>query len=196
MILTILAVVVIALVAFVVWRYTSVSRGANARDRALLQRLDPLAARFESTDKVTAEEVEKFGASPELRPMLYAMLTHYQVTELFPPAYLSQQAQAESTLVYWMLHPNELQAAPASIELLEKVERQFAGRAATFYVFQYRMPEGHWAGTQWSLGLAGPFTADDKPYQAAAGGFSRGEDKPGKVAPAELVDWYIGILNR
>jgi hypothetical protein len=26
--------------------------------------------------------------------------------------------------------------------------------AATFYVFQYGMPEGHWAGTEWILGLA------------------------------------------
>ena len=196
MILKIAAAVAIALVAFVAWRYTSVSRGANARDEALLKRLDSLAARFESKAKVTAEEVAEFASSPELRPMLYAMLTHYQATDLLPPAHLSQEAQAESTLVYWMLHPNELQAAPASIELLEKVDRQSAGRAATFYVFRYRMPEGHWAGTEWILGLAGPFAADDKPYQAAAGGFSRAGDAAGKVTPAELVDWYVGVLER
>jgi hypothetical protein len=51
--------------------------------------------------------------------------------------------------------------------------------AATFYVFQYGMPEGHWAGTEWILGLADRLPTDDKPYQTAAGGFSRAGDEIG-----------------
>jgi hypothetical protein len=98
--------------------------------------------------------------------------------------------------VYWMLHPNELHAAPASFEFVERVNRQVSGPDATFFVFRYRMPEGHWAGTEWTLGLAGPFTADDAPYQAAAGGFSRASDVVGKVTPVELVDWYVGVLGK
>ena len=159
----------------------------------LLKRLDPLAQHFERKDQIGAEEIRVLATSPELRPMLYAMLVHYEALDLFPAEYLSQQSQAESTLVYWMLHPNELQAAPAAIELVEAVERSISDKPAMFYVFRYRMPDGHWAGTDWIPGLAGPFVADDKPYQADAGGFSRSNDVAGKVAPSELVDWYMGI---
>jgi len=191
--LQIVAVVVVALIAFVAWRYTSVARGAKARDEALLKRLDPLAARFEAKSAVTADEVAALAASPELRHMLHAMLTHFEATHLLPADFLSREAQAEATLVHWMMHPNELQAAPSAIELVEKVNRQVSGRDVDFYVFRYRMPEGHWAGKEWLLGLAGPFVADDPPYESAAGGFSRAGDVVGKVTPAQLVDWYVDV---
>src|SRR5262245_63179901 len=103
------------------------------------------------------------------------------------PAYLSKQAQAESILAYWMLHPNELQAAPARMELLEALRRIVGGREGEFFVFRYQMPRGHWAGSAWVLGLAGPFDPEEKPYESVAGGFSRADDVSGKVSPTELV---------
>jgi hypothetical protein len=196
MILKIAIALVVVVVAFVAWRYTSVARGANARDQILLARLDPLAQRFQAKAAVSAEDVRLVANAPELRPMLYAMLSHYAATDLFPAQFLSPEAQAESTLVYWMLHPNELQAAPSAIELVEKLNRQVHGHDGTFYVFRYKMLEGHWAGADWMLGLAGPFAADDKPYQSRAGGFSRAGDIAGKVNPAELVDWYVGMVGK
>jgi hypothetical protein len=196
MILKIAACVGVAFIAFVLWRLASVARGASARDQQLLRRLDPLAARFDRKEQVPPEEIRAICAAPELRSMLYAMLGHYQALNLFPKEYLSQVSQAEATLVYWMLHPNELRAAPSAIEPLESMGRTISGKPATFYVFRYRMPEGHWAGSNWLLGLSGPFFAEDKPYEAAAGGFSRAGDVVGKIAPAELVDWYIGILRQ
>jgi hypothetical protein len=128
MIFKIAALIVIALLAFVAWRYTSVARGAKARDKALLERLDPLAARFEAGAEVSAGDIRQIAEAPELRPMLHALLSHYAATDLFPAEYISQEAQAESTLVYWMLHPNELQAAPSAIEPVEKLNRQIDGR--------------------------------------------------------------------
>jgi hypothetical protein len=74
MILKIVVGLVIAAAAFVAWRYTSVTRGARQRDEALLQRLDPLAKRFESGAVVTPSEIESAASSPELREMLHALL--------------------------------------------------------------------------------------------------------------------------
>ena len=196
MVFKIVLVVVVLLAAFVVWRYTSVGRGARARDRVLLERLDPVAQRLESGAAVAPDELEELAASPELRPMLYHMLSHYQRLELFPAQYLSLEAQAEAVLVYWMLHPNELQRAPEAIELMEKLPREFAGKQGSFYVFRYRMPAGHWSGPEWQLGLAGPFFPGEGPHQSVAGGFSRAGDVVGKVSPAELVDWYVGMLEQ
>jgi hypothetical protein len=186
----------IAVVAFVAWRYTSVTRGAGQRDEALLQRLDPLAKRFESGAVVIPNEVS-FATSPELREMLHALLEYHKRLDLFPQRFLSEQAQAESMLAYWMLHPNELQAVPEEMVMEEKMRRDWLGKQGTFYVFRFKMPEGHWAGREWQLGLAAPYSPDDKPYAAAAAGaFSRGGDVVGKITPGELVDWYVSMRKQ
>src|SRR5688500_17622148 len=132
MILKIVLGLVAALVAFVVWRYTSVSRGAAQRDEALLVRMDPLAKKFEAREHVASQEIEAFASVPEFRPMLHALLEYHKRLDLFPKKYLSEKSQAESQLVYWMLHPNELQAAPASIALEEEVQGDFFGKVGTF----------------------------------------------------------------
>lgn len=185
--------VLVVIAAFVLWRYTSVSRGASARDETLLKRLDPVGERLGENEPVSQEEIAQLAKAPELRPLIHQMLSHYERLELFPPAYLSREAEAESVLVYWLMHPNELQAAPASVELVEKVEHAYGSRSADFYVFKYMMPEGHWAGTGWLLGLAGPFFPDEKPYESVAGGFSRAGDAVGSVTPRDLVAWYADM---
>lgn len=105
MVLKVLIGVLIVVAAFVVWRYTSVARGANASDEALLKRIDPLAQRIEAKESVGPAVLHQVAAAPELRPMLYLMLSHYQRADLFPSQFMTQQAQAESALVYWMIHP-------------------------------------------------------------------------------------------
>jgi hypothetical protein len=94
-----------------------------------------------------------------------------------------------------MMHPNELQHAPAEIELVESVHRQLGGEDAEFVVLRYRMPGGHWAGSEWLLGLAGPYFRGDLPFRDGAGGFSRASDRFGSLSPSELVDWYVGLLE-
>jgi hypothetical protein len=195
MTLKILLGVIIAIAAFIVWRYTSVRRGARARDEALLKRLDGLGMHLEKNTEIRPEEIQRLAASPELRHFLYQMLTAFGRPHLFPSQYLSQEAQAQAALAYWLLHPNELQAAPSALELVDRVEREVSQRNGTFCVFRYKMPAGHWAGPEWLLGLAGPFFPDDRPYQRRAGAFSRAGDKATTISPSELVDWYIGILK-
>jgi hypothetical protein len=196
MIWKIAAVTSLAIGAFVFWRYTSVARGARKRDDALNDRLVPLGERLEAKEPISVDEVRALAAQPELREMIYIMLAHYARLDLFPAEYLSLEAHAVGLLAYWMMHPNELQAAPESLELVERFARQTLGEMGTYYVFRYRMPEGHWNGTEWQLGLAGPFFAEDRPYVNRAGAFARAGDVAGKVTPAALVDWYVDLLRR
>lgn len=196
MFLTILGVLAAALAAIVVWLLTSVARGAKARDEALFRQLAPLAEKFEKKVAVSAGEVQELARVAQLRPMLHALLSHHGQLDLFPPEYLSKRAQAESALTYWMMHPNELRAPPARIELLDTLRRIVGGKEGEFFVFRYQMPEGHWAGPDWVLGLAGPFHAGEAPYGSRAAGFSRVDDVAGKVSPTEVVDRYVGLLGR
>ena len=196
MVVTVVLIGVSAVVAFVAWRYTSVARGARKRDEALLKRLDPLAARFDAKQVVTAGDISTLARDPEVRPMLYALLKHYERVDLFPVELLRKERQAEAVLAHWLQHPNELQAAPEAVEYVETVRHAYANGVAEFFVCRYRMPAGHWAGTEWLLGVAGPFFAEEKPYESVAGGFSRVGDVFGKADAQELVRWYAAMHER
>ena len=189
---------------FFVWRLTSVTRGARKRDAKLAEILHPISQKLADKETVTKEEIAVLSRLPQYRPMLYDMLKHFDRLDLFPEAGLTMTAQGEGVLAYWMMHPNELQDAPETMELVEVLDRDLAGMLqgifngtiGKFLVFRYRMPQGHWAGSDWLLGLAGPFIEKNLPYSAIVSAFSRCGDKFGEVAPTELVDWYIGIMTR
>lgn len=183
-------------VGFIVWRITSVGRGARQRDEKLARELDPLAMRLEKKASVNRSEVLTFARKPQFRYLLHALLKHCNRLDLFPDEFLSDEAQGAAKLAYWMMHPNELEDAPQEIELVERVTRPVAGRECSFLVYRYRMPEGHWAaGDGWILGLSGPFGKDDPPYAGPAGAFYRCGDKDGVASPEKLVDWFIGMVK-
>lgn len=194
--LTIGGIVLAAVAGLAVWLITSVARGAKARDEGLRKQLAPVAEKLEKKASISAGEIQQLARSPQLRSMLYALLSRHGRLDLFPSEYLSKRAQAESALTYWMMHPNELRAPPARIELLDTLRRIVGGKEGEFFVFRYQMPEGHWAGPDWVLGLAGPFRPDEPPYGGAAAGFSRADDVAGKVSPTEVVDRYVALLAR
>jgi hypothetical protein len=192
-----IGVLLFALLAFIWWRYTSVARGARQRDEKLLQFLDPIEEKLRKKHPVSAEVVQSLARQPQFRPMLYAMLKHFERLDLFPQQYLDKQSQAEATLAYWLMHPNEFRDAPEAMELAEKVSREPGSEMADFFVFRFRMAPGHWAADEgWQLGVAGPLIESDVPYSGVTSAFARGGDKEGEVQPAELVDWYIKMLRK
>ncbi len=191
------AVVVVLLIGFIIWRLSSVRRGMRQRDEKLLLRLDPIGKKIEAGQTVSTEEVEALAARPEIRFLLFAMLRHMKRPELLPTKHCSAVQQGESALAYWMMHPNELQDAPEAIELVGTVKRPVDGQETDFHVYRYKMPAGHWAAKDgWILGLAGPMKPGVEPYSEMPGAFSRVGDIDGKVKPSDLVDWYVGMLRQ
>ncbi len=186
----------IAVVAFIVWRFTSVARGARQRDQKLFTLIGPIGEKLAAGDELPSHEIHSLAALPQLRCLLFELLKHHEQLDIFPGEYLSEVAQAETRLAYWMMHPNELQDAPDAIELVETVPRTVAGEKCRFHVFKYTMPKGHWAGGDWLLGLAGPYFGCEPPYSGIAGAFSRCGDKLGDVQPSDLVDWYVAMATR
>lgn len=188
--------IVLAIVIFIWWRYTSVERGIRACNEKVLQILDPVGEKLFNREDVTPEEIETLAAKAFVRPMLYAVLKDFERLDLFPETYKKPESQAEAILSFWLMHPNELQDVPEEMRLVEKVNREIEGEQADFFVFRYKMREGHWAAEDgWLLGLAGPFVEKDIPYSGYPGAFSRCGDKFGELSPAKLVDWYIGMVK-
>lgn len=194
--LSIIGAVLGVVVAFVLWRWTSVARGARERDQRILPLLDPIAGLIEHGQPVAYDAVEAVASRPYTRPLLYSMLRHYKRTDLFPAKYLGRESHAEGMLMYWMAHPNELQDYPEAMELVETVSHRWSGGSADFLVYKYLMPQGHWARENgWLLGVVGPYTQGD-PYSSSASAFSRCSDKADTVKSSDLVAWYASLLER
>jgi hypothetical protein len=97
--------------------------------------------------------------------------------------------------VYWLMHPNELQDAPADLQHLVTLSRDVQGKEAEFEVFRYKMPVGHWAGSEWILGIAGPFFAGDSPYAGVATGWSVASETEGRSTPESVLDGYLARVG-
>ena len=193
---TVAAAVGIALAAYVAWRWTSVARGRRQRDEKLLAQLDPIGKKVDTGETIAPEEIDALAARPEIRHMLFTVLREMGRADLLPKQYSSTAEQGASALAYWMMHPNELQDAPERIELVETVTETVDGKNADFFVYRFRMPDGHWAGAGWLLGLAGPMAVGEEPYTSLPAAFSRAGDEEGKIRPRELVAWYVGMLRQ
>lgn len=193
----IIITVVAIIIAFIIWRLISVFRGANQRDKKLMERIDGILKRIRAGETVSTQEVDALAAHPENRYILFAALRQINKDDLFPVSYSSSISQGESALAYWMMHPHELQDAPEKIEFIETFKRHVNDHESDFHVYRYKMPPGHWAAKDgWILGLTGPMTIESAPYSALPGAFSRVGDIEGTVTPTELVDWYIGMLRQ
>lgn len=130
------------ILAFVVWRWTSVGRGVRKRDKRILKLMDPIGRKLDAGETVTPEEVLEIARRPETRFLLYAALRGMGHPELIPSDFNSSICQAESALAYWLMHPNELQDPPERMEHLQEVTHPVNGSDATFHVFRFRMPQG------------------------------------------------------
>lgn len=158
--------------------------------------LNPIARELEHRRNVLPEEVAALARIPYARPLLHHMLTHYQRLDLFPEEFNSRDQQAQAELAYWLMHPNELRGVPAEMHLIKVVSRSLGDQKGDFYVYRYRMPDGHWAAAEgWLLGLAGPYFEGDPPYAGHAGAFSRIDDRHGDLTPDELTDWYVSMAT-
>ena len=185
----------VLIVGFLVWRVTSVSRGARKRDDRILKLVQPIGEKLADGQDVSSNEIAELAGLPQTRPLLYEMLKRFEKTDLFPDRHRELKSQGEAQLAYWLMHPNELQDPPAQIEWIETCPREIDGKQADFLVFRYKMEHGHWAGDDWLLGLAGPFFKNDVPYSGIASAFSRCDDKYGEVQPAEMVDWFTEMVR-
>lgn len=185
------------IVAFIAWRWTSVSRGARKRDGRILKLMDPIGLRLDAGETVTPEEILEIARQRETRFLLYSVLREMGRAELIPPDFNSSICQAESSLAYWLMHPNELQDPPERMKHVQKVTHLVDGSNTTFHVFRYHMPEGHWGAKDgWLLGLVGPMEEHAEPYSFLPGAFSRAGDTEGSITPSELVAWYVDMLKK
>lgn len=142
--------------------------------------------------EVRKSDVEDVARHPDTRNWLHDALKKFGKTALFPAAYRTQKAFAESNMVDWLVYPTELGRVPDEIELMKVVpiDTGLQGGIYDYYVFRFRTKPPHWAAEKgWLAGVSGPFLRGIEPTTEALGEtFSSFEKWESKTPDAHVGD--------
>jgi len=135
--------------------------------------INPLIDKLARHESISRSEVEMMVSNAALRSGIHRVLATYSRLDLFPTELLTIEKGAECFLITWLEFPTELGEAPNEIELHTTIALDDI-LSLTYYVFQYRMRNGHWAAQyNWMFGVVGPYGPDSNPYDVPAKIFSR-----------------------
>jgi len=102
--------------------------------------------------------IREIAANPEFRNELFEGLEGIGRSDLFPKEYRTLPAIAESALVSWLAHPNELQQAPDEIELHSEHVLESEIGPLRYFLYKFRTrPPSFAAENGWMAGTSGPF---------------------------------------
>lgn len=181
--LGVLVALVLLLVLVVTWRIIATLRGGKRVFDELSREIAPVTDALAAGEEPSREDLDRFAAKPSTRKLLFETLAREDRLELFPQEYRTWEALAEGDLVYWLLHPNELGAAPDYMELMATVPAPPPDASLTYFVFRFRMQPPHWAAQDGHMaGIAGPYDTSGDPAPHASGTFSRFEAYDSRTA--------------
>ena len=191
-VLIVIALIVLAIVLFAVYRLLTVKRQNRKLNEKRFSRIKQLYDSLERGEPIAADDVFLYAKNLLTRESTFQLLSDHGKADIFPKEYYSIINGAESQLANWLEFPTELDACPDEIEHIKRVTFDFDGQnnLVHYEVFKYRVNEPHWAAKDgWILGVVGPYFDDSKPYDHAQATFSRVSSTLDKVSPDEEAKW-------
>ena len=191
-----LAAAFLLLVAWLVFRAIT---GGGKVAKKLAQKLMPVITALKEGKEVPRAEIELLAGSPDTRSGLFQVLHEMGRKELFPQEFSSLGKIAESHLVVWLLHPNELRDIPDEIEMMKEIVRTEGDPPAEhiYFVFRFRTREPQWASSLgWMGGVAGPYRKGEVPLRSPEMVFSRLESAGNETAEEILAKVEKGFPAR
>ncbi|MCP4899481.1 MAG: hypothetical protein GY906_21150 [bacterium] len=182
--LLILSFIVGLVVLFLVWRVIATFRATSRRTREVLAEINSVVQALKEHRDPDTADLKRFADHPRTRNVLYTVLAGEDRSDLFPAEFLNVDAFAESDMVFWLCHGNELGTAPDAIELMDKIRKttEIDSREVVYYVFRYRTFAPHWASEDgWLAGVSGPFLHEEPCATVRPGTFSRFESYDSKT---------------
>jgi hypothetical protein len=163
------------IVGFGIWRIFATIKGSHLIHARLQNEVRPVRACLERKESPSQADVDRLARDPRTRATLYETLREHKRADLMPAAYATQQALAESRLVTWLMHPNELAAAPDEITLGAEVALPDAdAKDERWLVYRFRTMAPHWASQiGWMAGVVGPVRSRSEPTPDVPVVFSR-----------------------
>jgi len=168
----VLGIVALAAILFGLGWWNAI-RASAVRNRLLDEMIRPALDAVGAGSPSAVEMVAQVAAVAAPRNRLLARLTEMGKQDLFPAAWRSVEKVAESDLVCWLMHRNELGTPPSAVELVRIVPVRDAAKAGSVLLFRFRTSPTHWAAKRgWMAGVAGPYWDSDETPQHGAGTFS------------------------
>lgn len=162
-------------------------RLTRKRTLELNARVQPAIAAIQQGSPDCEVLVQKLASDPLTRAHLLEKLVALGKQGMFPAEYLTQDKIAESDLVRWLYHGNELGAVPDRIEQVHMHKVTMGARKGSCYLFRFRANSYHWAESYgWMCGLAGPFWDDDPLQSSGSSTFSELEPYEGQSHEAHV----------
>ena len=148
-------------------------RASGVRNRKLDGLIRPAIDAVRENRPSAQERVTELAEVPATRNYLYARLMEIGKADMFPLACRSIEKVAESDLASWLMHPNELGAAPAEMELVRRIAILREGTSGNVFLFRFRAGSSNWASKRgWMAGVAGPYWDEGESPDLASGTFS------------------------
>ena len=155
------------IVTLIIWLIVRTVRLTTATAATLRGKIEPALAPLREGRTPSPDQIQQLAASTDTRSVLHRALRDLDRGDLFPPQFASPEALAESDLVVWLMHGNELGTRPDAIELVKTVDRQSddPARNGQYFVFRFRTLAPHWAAASgWMAGVAGPYSEGEEPF--------------------------------
>jgi len=171
----IIGALIALIVGFGIWRIFATIRDSHVLHTRLRNEVRPVRVCLERKESPSQADVDRLARDPRTRATLYETLREHKRLDLMPAAYGTQQALAESRLVTWLMHPNELAAAPDEIALGAEVALPDAQtKDERWLVYRFRTMSPHWASQiGWMAGVVGPVRSRNEPTPDVPVVFSR-----------------------
>jgi hypothetical protein len=191
-----LGVVIVGIALVVLLYIRFVSKGMAAHEARIGQKLSTVRAALSTGARPDAKLVARLAADPDVRNTLYEELKKHGMEGLFPASLRTFEAYAESDLVYWLCHPNELQQPPDEIEWMKTVTVNTTTSLGQvdYYLLRFRVKEPHWAAKHgWMAGVSGPYVKG-RPLDQQIPHATFSELEPyGAKSPEEHVNYYHNL---
>ena len=188
--ITVGVVVGVVVIGFLLLVLNLVLASGRQKKRARA-RLAPVMDAIEAGGQPDPAAVRKVAADPETRNALYDAMAEAGKAALFPPEFRTRRAYAESDLVYWLCHPNELRQAPDEIQLAQIISLPSEAGPVEYYLFRFRTNPPHFANDKgWMAGVSGPYAKGTTVPAEAPGGTSSELEPYGARTPQEHVQFF------
>jgi hypothetical protein len=153
-------------------------RATFSRNRKLDKMIAPALTALKNDEAEAKDIIMEYAKNPITRNHLYQALKAENKADFFPSEFLSEEKIAESDMIKWLMHGNELGAAPTEIQLVAKLPVSQDDKNGSIYLFQFRINPPHWAADSgWMAGVSGPFWDDEDitDFELSSGTFSEFE---------------------
>jgi len=191
-VLIVLIAIIAVVIALLVYLYIRTVSGEYRRTGNLQEEIKGVVNEIREGGLPDKSEIEAFARSSRTRNILLHSLRELDSEDLFPEKYLTVPSIAESDMVYWLMHPNELDSAPDEIVPVYESTVIIDGKENQFFVFKFRTLGDHWAAKDgWMAGVAGPYLKGGKPEPFARNVFSSFESYDLR-SPEEHLDAGLG----